>query len=1304
MKQNLLQAITAMAMFFALNPIANAITIPPLTDELSGQPIGEGTRNLIICIHGWNNPPVADVYSDTTDWSGLVANLEPVLNAAGSSDHWSLLLYHWETDANTGGIIDWSNPNLFDSYLHGTEAAFNAATHGISLGPRLPLSLRRVQFITHSAGAWCAYNAAYSLMQLNPYVVVQITLLDPYIPNEVTGFQGGFPDYSDATINSITTWSSSSRFNLLENYYANEVLLLDTTKQGFPTLGTQETFVWGGIGINQRIDWANASPHYAWHSGPVKFYGDTIKAANLAFGESLPSDLPPSSPPYVYQGFGWYNSMFHRTRPQWASLPRIVTQPQNKSVASGATVTLSVQGSSILPLNYQWFKRGQATAISGATSASYSFTASSSGAGDYVVRVSDSTGQIFSDFATVTVTDAPPPPPSGPSIASVSPSTLVGLPLPQTQLIRIYGSGFTGSSTLLFNGSIASDPARLYFISANEIDYYIRTDTTAANWTVKVINGAQQSNLGYFTVVASSPTTGSLTVNISPAGAISAGAQWRVDGGSYINSGDIALGLSPGSHTVSLKTVSGYNTPTNVVVSVFANQQTTVNAIYAAIANCSYSLSSYSDIFPAAGGSGAFNVVAPAGCGWTASENLSWVTITSGSSGNGTHGVFYQVDYNPSLSPRSGVITTDGGSFTINQNGNAGACTYTLSAPGANMPAEGGSNSFSVVTGSICFWSISRNAQWITLLSQQDHTGSDSVQYAVQPYFGSLPRSAAILLSADGGQTFVATFTITQAGTPPPPGTLATGLSSPRSVGMDDNYIYWSEPSVLKRVSKTGGGETALATSSVYGFGQMVLDGNYLYYLESGTKVQKLLKSGGTPTTLATGSSFYDGITVQNNTVFWGVPSGLIYSVPTTGGSVTTVATGSQDIASIRVTNNTVVWSQTTYPAVVFAQPIGGSRITLSSGVNVEPGLAIQDGFAYFTGSESMYRVPIGGGIRQTLASNLNDAYDLALDATNIYWVEAGNPLGTNGSVRQMPLSGGPIITLATNLAQPLVIAIDSTNVYWLENANGNTARSALKWAAKASAVSDVVPPSISITNPADGAQFNESLLSVNGTAADDTSVALVELRLNGGAWQTATGTTIWTGSVNLVLGTNTIEGRSRDNAGNYSSVASILVTYSPPDVKLPQTIDFGPLSKQVVGDAPFALSATASSGLPVSFSLLSGPVILSGNVVTITGAGLAVIRASQSGDATNAPAPNVDQVLLIVPGNNVIMDAQRLANGMFTMRFYGDTGTNYVVKASTNLVNWLPIATNQISGLGYLEFTDISSTNFDRRFYWITQ
>jgi hypothetical protein len=153
---------------------------------------------------------------------------------------------------------------------------------------------------------------------------------------------------------------------------------------------------------------------------------------------------------------------------------------------------------------------------------------------------------------------------------------------------------------------------------------------------------------------------------------------------------------------------------------------------------------------------------------------------------------------------------------------------------------------------------------------------------------------------------------------------------------------------------------------------------------------------------------------------------------------------------------------------------------------------------------------------------------------------------------------------------------------------------------------------------------------------------------------------------------------------------------------KSSQYITFGALGRQVFGDAPFEMSASASSGLPVEFSVLSGPAIVSGKILTMTGAGLVVLRASQSGDTTNAPAPNADQVLIITPGNNIITGFQRLPNGMFTFRFYGEPGTNYLVQASTNLANWISLATNQVSGLSYLEFTDTSATNYNKRFYRI--
>ncbi|WP_298239270.1 M14 family zinc carboxypeptidase [uncultured Algibacter sp.] len=77
----------------------------------------------------------------------------------------------------------------------------------------------------------------------------------------------------------------------------------------------------------------------------------------------------------------------------------------------------------------------------------------------------------------------------------------------------------------------------------------------------------------------------------------------------------------------------------------------------------------------------------------------------------------------------------------------------------------------------------------------------------------------------------------------------------------------------------------------------------------------------------------------------------------------------------------------------------------------------------------------------------------------------------------------------------------------------------------------------------------------------------------------------------------------------------------------IPQTITFDPISDKFTTDVPFQVNATASSGLPVSFSIVSGPASVSGNTVTLSGTtGTVTVRASQSGNSTYNPATDVDQ------------------------------------------------------------------------------
>ena len=97
------------------------------------------------------------------------------------------------------------------------------------------------------------------------------------------------------------------------------------------------------------------------------------------------------------------------------------------------------------------------------------------------------------------------------------------------------------------------------------------------------------------------------------------------------------------------------------------------------------------------------------------------------------------------------------------------------------------------------------------------------------------------------------------------------------------------------------------------------------------------------------------------------------------------------------------------------------------------------------------------------------------------------------------------------------------------------------------------------------------------------------------------------------------------------------------------QVITFPQPTSIVFGISPgFALGATASSGLPVTYTLNSGPVTLVDGFVTPIGVGEASITASQAGDATHTPAQSVTrtfQILILGSGSAPRMNVR--SNGV---------------------------------------------------------
>jgi fibronectin type 3 domain-containing protein len=88
-----------------------------------------------------------------------------------------------------------------------------------------------------------------------------------------------------------------------------------------------------------------------------------------------------------------------------------------------------------------------------------------------------------------------------------------------------------------------------------------------------------------------------------------------------------------------------------------------------AVVGCGYTISPTSRQHASTSGTGSISVTTSSGCPWNAKSSASWISITSGSSGQGSGTVTYSVSANTSSSTRMGSITVQDQSFTVSQSG-----------------------------------------------------------------------------------------------------------------------------------------------------------------------------------------------------------------------------------------------------------------------------------------------------------------------------------------------------------------------------------------------------------------------------------------------------------------------------------------------------------------------------------------------------------------------------------------------------------------------------------------------------------
>jgi|GEM_PF-4569285 len=146
------------------------------------------------------------------------------------------------------------------------------------------------------------------------------------------------------------------------------------------------------------------------------------------------------------------------------------------------------------------------------------------------------------------------------------------------------------------------------------------------------------------------------------------------------------------------------------------------------------------------GESGSFNVTAASGCGWNATSNAPWITVTSGS-GNGNGTVNFTIAANAGQA-RRGTITVAGHTFTVNQDGE---CAFFLTPENMSVGwSSSGEASFYVETQVGCTWRPISNVPWLTITDAGSGNGNGTVKFRYS-YNDGNPRTGTITL---GDKTF----------------------------------------------------------------------------------------------------------------------------------------------------------------------------------------------------------------------------------------------------------------------------------------------------------------------------------------------------------------------------------------------------------------------------------------------------------------------------------------------------------------------------------------------------------------------
>lgn len=474
--------------------------------------------------------------------------------------------------------------------------------------------------------------------------------------------------------------------------------------------------------------------------------------------------------------------------------------------------------------------------------------------------------------------------------------------------------------------------------------------------------------------------------------------------------------------------------------------------------------------------------------------------------------------------------------------------------------------------------------------------------------------------------------------------TLATGFGNVIGIAVDAaGDVYVPIGSVVREIVAVGGSIPANPTIRTLGSGftnpyGVAVDGaGNVYVADTGNGVvREILAAGGStssssPTrTLGSGFSGPNGVAVDG--------AGNVYVADTTHNLVKEiVAVG----GSIPISNPTIntIGSGFISPVAVAVDGAGNVYVANYGNGKVQEIVAVGGS----TSSSSTVR---------TLGSGFNSTYGVAVDAAgNVYVGDRGNGqvkeiVAVGGSI---PTSNPTILTLGSGFNLPSGVAVDGAgNVYVADSGSSAAKQISLATPPGLAFPSTTVgstssPLAVQLQNVGNAALLFPAPSSGSNPLAGpgfvlDGSTTCPIVAVNGTPGSLASG----------ALCSEAIDSRPTAS-GSYSSTLQLTdnsltsgtstqsIPLSGTGTQIAQTITFPQPATPAQAGTSATLMATASSGLPVTYTVTSGPATISGSTVTYTGVGTVVIAANQAGNANYAAAPTLSDSVQVQQRQSII-------------------------------------------------------------------